>query len=221
LLPEGTDAVELDTLLGYFARLPRLPKLASAQVLRAALADGVAKGLFGLASGSSWDAEDAVLRFGERFDADEIQFQPGTFLVRAATMRALLAKRGADERDPGARPSGAATTMAPEDGRSTAAAPGGRASEPHPSIDEGGGTSGVLSRVTVHVKAIPGSKARDVVKVAVLPLGASSSDVSVEMTIRADGGLAGISRETLNLVVLEGLRQLGLTEVEVEAETGR
>jgi hypothetical protein len=79
----------------------------------------------------------------------------------------------------------------------------------------------VLSKVTVRVKAIPGSKAREVVKVAVLPLGASSSDVSVEMTIRADGGLAGISRETLNLVVLEGLRQLGLTEVEVEAETGQ
>ena len=85
----------------------------------------------------------------------------------------------------------------------------------------GGGTPGVPSKVTVRVKAIPGSKARDVVKVAVLPLGASSSDVSVEMTIRADGGLAGISRETLNLVVLEGLRQLGLTEVEVDAETGQ
>jgi uncharacterized protein len=221
LLPEGTDAVELDTLLGYFARLPRLPKLAGAQVLRAALAEGVAKGLFGLASGSSWDAEDAVLRFGEPLDPSEIQFQPGTFLVRAAAMRALLAKQAAGEREPGARPSGTATTMAPEDGRSTATEPEGRVSEPHPSIDEGGGTSGVLSKVTVHVKAIPGSKARDVVKVAILPLGASSSDVSVEMTIRADGGLAGISRETLNLVVLEGLRQLGLTEVEVEAETGQ
>src|SRR4029450_2467272 len=100
LLPEGTDAVELDTLLGYFARLPRLPKLAGAPVLRPALAEGVAKGLFGLASGSSWDAEDAVLRFGEPLDSSEIQFQPGTFLVRAATMRALPAKRGTDERDP-------------------------------------------------------------------------------------------------------------------------
>ena len=136
-------------------------------------------------------------------------------------MRALLAKRGAGEREPGARPSGAATAMAPEDGRSTAAEPEGRTGEPRLSVDEGGGTSGVLSKVTVHVRAIPGSKTRDVVKVAVLPLGASSSDVSVEMTIRADGGLAGISRETLNLVVLEGLRQLGLTEVEVDAETGQ
>ena len=221
LLPEGTDAVELDTLLGYFYRLPRLPKLAGAHVLRAALVEGVAKGLFGLASGSSWNADDAVLRFGEPIDPSEIQFQPGTFLVRAATMRALLAKRGTDERDPQARPSGAATTMKPDDGRSTAAEPEGRVSEPRPSIDEGGGTPSVLSKVTVHVKAIPGSKARDVVKVAVLPLGASSSDVTVEMTIRADGGLAGISRETLNLVVLEGLRQLGLTEVEVDAETGQ
>jgi hypothetical protein len=29
-----------------------------------------------------------------------------------------------------------------------------------------------------------------------------------ELTIRAEGGIAGIPRETLNLVVLEGLRQL-------------
>ena len=65
LLPEGSDAVEIDTLLGYFYRLPRLPKLASPQVLRQALAEGVRQGLFGLASGSAWDAEDAVLRFGE------------------------------------------------------------------------------------------------------------------------------------------------------------
>lgn len=53
-------------------------------------------------------------------------------------------------------------------------------------------------------------------KVAVLPLNAVSSDVRLELTIRADGGLAGIPRETLNLVVLEGLRQLGLHDVEVE-----
>jgi hypothetical protein len=37
----------------------------------------------------------------------------------------------------------------------------------------------------------------------------------VELIIQAAGGLAGIPRETLNLVVLEGLRQLGLTNVEV------
>ena len=93
LLPEGSDAVELDTLLGYFYRLPRLPKLASAQVLRQALAEGVRQGLFGLASGSAWDAEDSVLRFGEFVDPSEIQFQPGTWLVRAAAIKELIATR--------------------------------------------------------------------------------------------------------------------------------
>ena len=35
----------------------------------------------------------------------------------------------------------------------------------------------------------------------------------------AEGGLAGIPRETLDLVVLEGLRQLGLTDVQLEGES--
>ena len=52
-------------------------------------------------------------------------------------------------------------------------------------------------------------------KVAVLPMSAASADVSVELTIHADGGLAGIPRETLNLVTLEGLRQLGIPDVDV------
>src|SRR5260370_27155116 len=61
LLPEGTNAAELESLLGFFYRLPRLPKLANPGVLRPALAEGVAKGLFGLASRSSWAAEDPAL----------------------------------------------------------------------------------------------------------------------------------------------------------------
>jgi hypothetical protein len=56
---------------------------------------------------------------------------------------------------------------------------------------------------------------REVVKVAVLPLNAVSADVTVELVIQAEGGLAGIPQETLNLVVLEGLRQLGLDDVDV------
>lgn len=60
------------------------------------------------------------------------------------------------------------------------------------------------------------AKARHVVKVAVLPLNAASPDVTIELVIRADGGLGGIPRETLNLVVLEGLRQLGLDDIEVQ-----
>jgi len=38
----------------------------------------------------------------------------------------------------------------------------------------------------------------------------------VDLVIRAEGGMAGIPRETLNLVVLEGLRQLGLSDVAVD-----
>jgi hypothetical protein len=56
---------------------------------------------------------------------------------------------------------------------------------------------------------------RDVLKVAILPMSAASADVTVELTIYADGGLAGIPHETLDLVTLEGLRQLGLTGVDV------
>jgi hypothetical protein len=70
--------------------------------------------------------------------------------------------------------------------------------------------------VTITIRDVPASRARDLVKVAVIPLAAASSEVQLEVTIRADGGIAGIPKETLNLVVLEGLRQLGLTEVDVE-----
>jgi hypothetical protein len=79
LLPDGVDAVELDVLLGYFSRLPRLPKLAGPEVLRASLAAGVSQGMFAIASGSRWDAEDAVIRFRTAVEPSEIQFQPGTF----------------------------------------------------------------------------------------------------------------------------------------------
>lgn len=209
LLPDGIDAVELDALLGYFYRLPSLPKLAGPHVLRQALADGVQKRLFGLASGSNWDADDAVLRFGEPVDGNEIQFQPGMWMVRAATIKELTAKRGistsGDSKDAG--------TPGPEPTGGTVLEPGGKSED---SIPVDGGAGATIAGVTIHIRAVPGSKVREVVKVAVLPLSASSPDVDVELTIRAEGGLAGIPRETLNLVVLEGLRQLGLHDVDVE-----
>jgi uncharacterized protein len=208
LLPQGTDAVELDTLLGYFARLPQLPKLAGPQVLRDSLAHGVASGQFGLASGASWDAGDAILRFGTRIDPGEIQFQPGTWLVRASMMKELLDKRGplSIAPDIGER----ATTTSPD------AAAVADSTKTEANVAAVSPPAGTLRAVTIRIRAVPGAKARDVVKVAVLPLSAASSEVTVELTIRADGGLMGIARETLNLVVLEGLRQLGLDDVEVE-----
>lgn len=215
LLPEGTDAVELDALLSFFYRLPTLPKLASPEVLRRALADGARKRVFGLASGSNWDADDAVLRFGVEVDPSEIQFQPGMWLVRAAAMIDLVAKHAPSPGDGQGGVGASKGAGAEED-------PGGSrgGQEPTPggegTISVGGGSGATIAGVTIHVPAVIGSKVREVVKVAVLPLNASSPDVSVELTIRADGGLAGIPKETLNLVVLEGLRQLGLDDVDVE-----
>ena len=210
LLPEGTNAAELEALLGFFYRLPRLPKLANAGVLRRALAEGVEKGLFGLASGSAWDAEDAVLRFAQTVDPTEIQFQPGTWLVRAATIKEMLAKR---------TPPQPPTTPGPEPEKPTGEIPGTTPQRPDDTgtteTTKPANTSGPLPGVTIHIKDVPASKMRDVLKVAVLPMSAASADVTVELTIRADGGLAGIPREALNLVTLEGLRQLGISDVNV------
>ena len=52
-------------------------------------------------------------------------------------------------------------------------------------------------------------------------MSAASADVTVELNIHADGGLTGIPRETLNLVTLEGLRQLGFPDVDVTIEEKR
>jgi hypothetical protein len=58
--------------------------------------------------------------------------------------------------------------------------------------------------------------------VVVLPLATSGAAVRTTVEIRADGPEGGIPRETLDLTVLEGLRQLGLDpEVEpAESESG-
>ena len=212
LLPEGTNAAELEALLGFFYRLPRLPKLANPGVLRRALAEGVEKGLFGLASGSAWDAEDAVLRFAQTVDPTEIQFQPGTWLVRAATIKEMLAKRTPPQPPPRPEPEKPAgelsgTTTAPQEPDDGSTRTTGTTKPPS--------ASGPIPGVTIHIKDVPASKMRDVLKVAVLPMSAASADVTVELIIRADGGLTGIPRETLNLVTLEGLRQLGISGVEV------
>jgi len=214
LLPEGSDAVEIDTLLGYFYRLPRLPKLASAHVLRQALAEGVRQALFGLASGSTWDAEDSVLRFGGFVDPSEIQFQPGTWLVRAAAIKELITiRRPAEPLGPGEarEPGPGVAVVAGNEGP----VPGGEAAG---MTERRAPRSATLLGLTLHIRGVPGSKVRDVIKVAVLPLSAASPEVTVDMVIRAEGGMVGIPRETLDLVVLEGLRQLGLNEVEVDTQ---
>jgi hypothetical protein len=217
LLPDGTDSIELDKLLSLFYQLPRLPKLAGPQVLRQSLAEGVRHGLFGLASGSAWDAEDAVLRFGELVDTSEIQFQPGTWLVRAAAIKGLIAAR-----KPAVEPSVSGEPAEP--GQTTAPVAGSGTSAPSPGASadtiKASAPPTALPGVTLHIRGIPGSQVREVIKVAVLPLSAASPDVTVEMIVRAEGGVSGIPRETLDLVVREGLRQLGLHDIDVTIPPG-
>jgi hypothetical protein len=196
LLSEGSDAVELDTLLGYFARLPRLPKLAGPDVLRSALSGGVQQGLFGLASGTAWNAEDAVVRFRERVEPSEIQFQPGTFLIRAAAVRAIVSER---EPEITARVD---DQQGPKPGEASETEP----TRPRQRQSE----RSAVQRVSVNVENVPASKVRDVVKVAVHPLASAGADVAVNFVVTADAGAGSIPRDTLSLTVTEGLRQLGL-----------
>jgi putative transposase len=187
----------------------RLPKLVGPQVLRQSLAEGVRQGLFGLASGSAWDADDAVLRFSEFVDPSEIQFQSGTWLVRAAVIKGLIAARKPAVEPPvSGEPAlpGPATVPVAVGGTSAPSSGAGTTEPPAPTA---------LPGVTLHIRGIPSSQVSEVIKVAVLPLSAASPDVTVEMVVRAEGGVSGIPREILDLVVREGLRQLGLHDVDV------
>jgi hypothetical protein len=70
--------------------------------------------------------------------------------------------------------------------------------------------------VTIAISAVPADKIRDVVKVAVMPLASGGAEIEVDLEIRAHNR-GGISRSTLDLVVAEGLQQLGVTHSFVEA----
>ncbi len=201
LVPDGAEAIELGNLLGYFYRPPRLPRLAGPDVLRRALADGVTKGLLGLASGAAWNAPDAVVRFAEAQDPSEIEFQAGTWLVRAGAARALRA----DEREPTqprpCRPPSLSPSIGPMHRRA--------------------GRSRRRCLRPLHCRPSPSGSATCLLpkhgtssRVAVIPLAAVSPDLELDMVIRADGEMAGMPKETLNLMVLEGLCQLGLTDVD-------
>lgn len=53
-------------------------------------------------------------------------------------------------------------------------------------VKERPATSTTLPGVTLHIRSIPGSQARDVIKVAVLP-SAASPEAAIEMVVRAKG----------------------------------
>jgi hypothetical protein len=206
VLPQDQDAVELDRLLGYFSQFPRLPKLASDDVLRRALVSGASGGHFALVSGTSWDADDAVIRFREHVDPSEVVFQPGTWVVRARAAEGLLARR-----QPGAAPeSQPGDTQMPgprphDEGEDTTGATGTAGNTRQP---DGEGSDSVAG-VTVSMTGVPSNQIREVVKSAILPL-ATHAEVRVDLSVNATGGQQGIPRQTLDLVVAEALRQLGL-----------
>jgi len=96
IMSEDAQAVEIDKLLSYFYRLPRLPRLRAPTCSDAVWPLASRLEFFGLASGRNWDAPDAVWKFGGRVDPSEIQFQPGTWLVRAAAMESLIEALGGE-----------------------------------------------------------------------------------------------------------------------------
>jgi hypothetical protein len=202
LFHADNPAIELDELSSAFARYPRLPKLGSPHVLRDALVSGTQQGLFGLVSGSAWDAEDAVVRFREQVMPDEVQFQPGTYVVRAAAIQAL-ARASAEPRlsTIGTDPEVAddLPTDQPESEPSRRQAP--------------------TRNLTISLTSVPSAKAREVIRGAVLPLAKANPLVEVDIVIHVDGGNAGVAPDDLDLSILEGLRQLGLDpRVERERE---
>jgi uncharacterized protein len=209
LLPEGHDVVDIETLAGWFTQLVRLPKLASRDVLRRSLAAGAAQRVFALISGASPDATDAVIRFGDTVDPNEIQFQPGTWLARASYASGLLAARLPPESlaQTASSPSIATDPAPAATGISGAARDAGLAVGPRDVVAE---AKTVITNVTLTIDSIPAEKMRDMLKVAILPLASTGSEVTVTLTIRAAAPASGISQEILDLTVLEGLRQLGL-----------
>ncbi|MEV7804493.1 DUF499 domain-containing protein [Microbispora sp. NPDC088329] len=204
LVPADQKIVEISKLLDAFHRYPRLPKIASTEVLRTCLINGVQQKVFALASGSAWDADDSIIKFGTHVDPTEVQFQPGTWLIRATVAKTLLEQRAPE---PPVSPPPAPPTVnePPVEGGPAIGSPGsdtGPAPSPPPA-------SADPTRLTIQVNHVPADKARDVLKVAVLPLAAQGATLEINFTITTDAA-GGISRQTLDLVVNEGLRQLGV-----------
>jgi uncharacterized protein len=211
VLPNGVDSVELDRLAGYFSTLVRLPKLASRDVLARSLAEGCEQSVFGLVSGSAPDAPDAVVRYGDRVDVAEVQFQPGTWLVRGKVAAAFKQRTAVGQPSPATTEDGdGGSPVAPSGG-------GGVTPNPAPTTPSPAPQARSVRSVTVRLEGVAPDRVRDVVRTAVNPLAQSARTVTVEMVIRAEGDDRGIPRDVLELTVREGLRQLGL-EPRLETE---
>ncbi|MFI5628103.1 ATP-binding protein [Streptomyces sp. NPDC051664] len=215
LLPSEAEAIEIEALLHAFQRYPRLPKLASAEVLRECLRAGVQRSVFALVSGSQWRAPDAVIRLGEDVIPGEIDFQPGTWLVRAPLALDALAQRNASVH--AAAGTGRAVAE-PSTGRtagSDASTPQGRGSERNSAASPMPGAANSMKStpgptgLRLRIAGVPADKVRDVVKVAVLQFATQGAEVTVDfdVSIRSPKPIAP---HIIDLVLDEGLGQLGL-----------
>jgi hypothetical protein len=138
-----------------------------------------------------------VRRYKESVREDEVHFQPGTFLVRASAIQPLVGDRKDESTE----------DDEPEEGGQT---------EPTATVGDGErATDGRLGSVRMRIGNVPSTKAREFVRAVVLPLAKDYSKVTLEVTIRAEGG-EGASRGDLDLTVLEGLRQLGIDDVDIQ-----
>jgi uncharacterized protein len=205
VFPADADAIALEDLRAYFARHPHLPKLGSQAVLQNCVVRGVREGVFGIAFGASWNAPDSVLRIDTDVLPDEVQFQPGVYLVKAGAAREELMRRN-----------GGTTPAAPTPTAGGDREPDSKESSPA-SVTDSEKTKRGIATVRLKIRNVPADKMRDVIKVAILPFAASGARVQATVEVVVDASEAGIPRETLDLTVLEGLRQLGL-EVGVEID---
>jgi len=197
-------------LRAYFARHPQLPKLGSILVLQNCVSRGVRDGVFGIALGASRNAPDSVLKIGTEISADEVQFQPGVYLVKAGPIREEIAKRAPVTPTP--------SPVTPEPGGATTGGDRVVTTPVEPGEDQDEEPVPDAGTTSVHIKltGVPADRARDVLKVAILPLAATGATVEVNMQITANSE-NGIPAETLDLVVAEGLRQLGI-EFEIDKQ---
>jgi hypothetical protein len=145
-----------------------------------------------------------VLRIDTDVALDEVQFQPGVFLVKAGLAREEILRRDGVPTAPPAR------KPITEDGETSNARP----TAPAPGAER---TRQGIESVRLKIRNVPADKMRDVIKVAILPFAASGARVESSVEVTAEASEAGIPRETLDLTVLEGLRQLGL-DVDVEID---
>ncbi|WP_327325118.1 DUF499 domain-containing protein [Streptomyces sp. NBC_01210] len=215
LLPSEAEAVEIEALLHAFQRYPRLPKLASAEVLRDCLRAGVQRSVFALVSGSQWRAPDAVIRLGEDVIPGEIDFQPGTWLVRAPLALDALGQRNASVHTTAGTGLAVAEPSTGHTDGSDASTPPGRGRERNSAASPTVGAANTTKSapgptgLRLRIAGVPADKVRDVVKVAVLQFATQGAEVTVDfdVSIRSPKPIAP---HIIDLVLDEGLGQLGL-----------